>query len=98
MLVIRTALVTLVVAGTMTPARAQDPARVRSAVSAYTQANDTRILRELADLVAIPNLASDSVNIRRNAAHLAQMLERRGIAARAGEREGLRRRAGVRAR
>lgn len=63
------------------PAYAQDPARVRSAVRAYQQAHDVEIVRELADLLAIPNLASDSVNIRRNARHIAQMLERRGIRA-----------------
>jgi acetylornithine deacetylase/succinyl-diaminopimelate desuccinylase-like protein len=69
-------------------APAQDAARVRSAVRAYTQANDVHILRELADFVAIPNLASDSVNIRRNARHLVQMLERRGVTARLLETPG----------
>src|SRR4051794_29550903 len=63
-------------------AGAQDAARVRAAVQAYRQAHDVEIVRELADLLAIPNLASDSVNIRRNARHIVQMLERRGIAAR----------------
>jgi acetylornithine deacetylase/succinyl-diaminopimelate desuccinylase-like protein len=69
-------------------AGAQDAARVRGAVRAYQQANDIHILRELADLVAIPNLASDSVNIRRNARHIAQMLERRGASARLLETPG----------
>src|SRR3954467_3818210 len=60
-------------------ARAQDAAHVRSAVRAYQQAHDVEIVRELADFLAIPNLASDSVNIRRNARQLMTMLERRGI-------------------
>src|SRR3954467_11363849 len=59
-------------------ARAQDAAHVRSAVTAYQRAHDVEIVRELADFLAIPNLASDSVNIRRNAHRLVEMLERRG--------------------
>jgi acetylornithine deacetylase/succinyl-diaminopimelate desuccinylase-like protein len=52
------------------------------AIRAYRQAHGPAIVRELADLVAIPNLASDSANIRRNADHLVAMLERRGVRAR----------------
>jgi acetylornithine deacetylase/succinyl-diaminopimelate desuccinylase-like protein len=66
----------------------EDPVRVRSAVRAFQQANDAHIVRELAELLAIPNLASDSVNIRRNARHLVQMMERRGIRARLLETPG----------
>ncbi len=69
-------------------ARAQDPARVRSAVRAYQQANDVAIVRELSELLAIPNLASDSVNIRRNALQIVAMLERRGIRSRLLETPG----------
>jgi acetylornithine deacetylase/succinyl-diaminopimelate desuccinylase-like protein len=61
---------------------AQDPTRVRSGVRAYQQAHDVEIVRELAEFLAIPNLASDSINIRRNARHIVQMLERRGVRAR----------------
>lgn len=67
---------------------AQDPARVRGAVRAYQQANDVAIVRELAELLAIPNRASDSINIRRNARHIMQMLERRGIRAQLLETPG----------
>ena len=70
------------------PLGAQDAARVRSAVKAHQQANDVHILRELVDLLAIPNLASDSVNIRRNARQLMQMLERRGVRAQLLETPG----------
>jgi acetylornithine deacetylase/succinyl-diaminopimelate desuccinylase-like protein len=64
-----------------TVAEAQDAARVRGVVSAYIKANDTRILGDLAEFLAIPNLASDSVNIWRNARHLVRLLEARGIRA-----------------
>jgi acetylornithine deacetylase/succinyl-diaminopimelate desuccinylase-like protein len=63
---------------TAAAAGAQDPARVRSAVRAYQQAHDVEIVRDLVAFLAIPNLASDSVNIRRNARGIVEMLERRG--------------------
>jgi acetylornithine deacetylase/succinyl-diaminopimelate desuccinylase-like protein len=55
------------------------PNETRAKVRAYRQANEHKILRELIDLLAIPNLASDSANIRRNAAKLVEMLELRGV-------------------
>lgn len=61
---------------------------MRGAVNAYIQANDTRILSDLARFLAIPNLASDSVNIWRNARHLVQMLDARGIRAQLLEAPG----------
>lgn len=67
---------------------AQDASRVRAAVRAHQQANDVHILRELADFLAIPNLATDSTNIRRNARQLVQMLERRGARAQLLETPG----------
>jgi len=67
---------------------AQDAERVRSAVRAYQQAHDVEVVRELADFLAIPNLASDSVNIRRNARFIVAMLERRGIRAQLLESPG----------
>lgn len=67
---------------------AQDAARVRAAVAAYSRAHDVEIVRGLADFLAIPNLASDSINIRRNAQHILGMLQRRGISARLLESPG----------
>jgi acetylornithine deacetylase/succinyl-diaminopimelate desuccinylase-like protein len=87
-LVLRLLVLASIVAFLALPARAQDPARVRSAIRAYQQAHDVEIVRELADFLAIPNLASDSVNIRRNARHITQMLERRGIRAQLLETPG----------
>jgi acetylornithine deacetylase/succinyl-diaminopimelate desuccinylase-like protein len=49
------------------------------AVRAYRRANEHRLLREYVALLSIPNVASDRVNIRRNAAHISEMMRRRGI-------------------
>jgi acetylornithine deacetylase/succinyl-diaminopimelate desuccinylase-like protein len=65
------------------PAAAQDPdTSLVSRLRAHVSAAQPRILAEFVDLLSIPNLASDSANIRANAALLIRMLERRGIAAR----------------
>lgn len=52
---------------------------VRAAAREYRLHNESAILREFADLLAIPNLASDSAGIRRNADTLIAMLQRRGF-------------------
>src|ERR1043166_7433317 len=41
-----------------------DAAAIRSAAHTYRSAHEPAILREFSDLLSIPNLASDSVNIR----------------------------------
>jgi len=55
------------------------PAQVARQVRGYRMKNEDRIVRELTEFLAIPNVASDTVNIQRNAAHLVEMLEARGI-------------------
>ena len=50
-----------------------------SAVDTYIRAHQPAIVRELMELVAIPNVRSDLPNIRRNAEFLRQMLDRRGL-------------------
>jgi acetylornithine deacetylase/succinyl-diaminopimelate desuccinylase-like protein len=55
------------------------PAQVVQAVREYRRANEDRIVRELREFLAIPNVASDTPNIQRNAARLVEMLEARGI-------------------
>src|SRR3712207_2938552 len=45
----------------------------------YRRANEHRILREFVGLLSIPNVASDSENIRRNAARLVEMMAARGL-------------------
>jgi acetylornithine deacetylase/succinyl-diaminopimelate desuccinylase-like protein len=51
----------------------------RSRIDAYRSSHDVEIVRELSDFLAIRNLASDSINIRRNAQHLIALLSKRGI-------------------
>jgi acetylornithine deacetylase/succinyl-diaminopimelate desuccinylase-like protein len=55
---------------------------VAPAVRAWRVQHEAEIVRELATLVAIPNVASDAANIRRNAEFVRAMLERRGVSAR----------------
>ena len=63
-------------------AQASTPEGLRTAVRAYRSAHDVEIVHELSDFLAIPNLASDKVNIRRNAEHLLGMMKARSIEAR----------------
>jgi acetylornithine deacetylase/succinyl-diaminopimelate desuccinylase-like protein len=63
-------------------AQASSPEGLRSAVRAYRSAHDVEIVRELSDFLAIPNLATDKANIRKNAEHLLGMMKARGIEAR----------------
>src|SRR3981081_1200400 len=55
------------------------PAQVAEEVRNYRLNNEDRIIRELTEFLAIPNVASDTENIQKNAAHLVEMLEARGI-------------------
>jgi acetylornithine deacetylase/succinyl-diaminopimelate desuccinylase-like protein len=59
-----------------------DPARTASEARAWRQAHEGAIVREFADLLAIPNLASDKPNIEKNARAVQAILERRGVATR----------------
>ena len=62
---------------------APSPAQTdKSAVREYCNSHQGEILREFAELLAIPNVASDTPNIRRNASLLAAMMQRRGVDAR----------------
>jgi acetylornithine deacetylase/succinyl-diaminopimelate desuccinylase-like protein len=81
---LRSIAVTLVAAVYMCPAMAQKPAPIPPAqvvqeVRDYRTDHEDRIVRELAEFLAIPNVASDTPNIQRNAEHLVEMLEARGI-------------------
>ncbi len=48
-------------------------------VREYRRANEQQILAEFTTLLAIPNVASDTVNIRRNADRIMQMMKDRGL-------------------
>ena len=63
---------------------AQKPLRLTAAqvaqeVRDYRMNNEDRIIRELSDFLALPNIASDTANIQKNADHLVELLEARGI-------------------
>jgi len=51
-------------------------------VREYRRAHEQEIIREFMELLAIPNIASDRENIRRNAAALTAMMQRRKLAPR----------------
>lgn len=57
----------------------RSPAQIAEEVRAYRVANEGRIVRELVEFLAIPNVATDTANIQRNADKLIEMLEARGI-------------------
>src|SRR4029079_343322 len=52
-----------------------------SVIRDYRTASEHRILREFLDLLEIPNVASNSEGIARNAALISKMMEKRGITA-----------------
>jgi acetylornithine deacetylase/succinyl-diaminopimelate desuccinylase-like protein len=54
-------------------------AQLRRPVEQYVAARQQQILRELAELLSIPNVAADTDNVRRNAALLEGLLRRRGF-------------------
>lgn len=84
--------VILATAALVSPLAAQQTPRpvahVEQQVRTWIAHNESRVLRELVSLLAIPNLARDSVHIRRNADTLVAMLARRGITARRLESPG----------
>jgi acetylornithine deacetylase/succinyl-diaminopimelate desuccinylase-like protein len=68
------------------PLVAQDTLRPR--IVAFVDGHRDAIVRELVELLSIPNVASDTVNIRRNAEHLRAMFARRGFTAEVLETPG----------
>lgn len=50
-----------------------------AAARAHREKHEPAILAEFIELLALPNVASDTANIRRNAALIRQMLDRRGV-------------------
>jgi acetylornithine deacetylase/succinyl-diaminopimelate desuccinylase-like protein len=53
----------------------------RARVAVWVQAHQPAIVKELVDLLRVPNVAADKANIRKNAEHLRRMLSARGFAA-----------------
>jgi acetylornithine deacetylase/succinyl-diaminopimelate desuccinylase-like protein len=74
-------LATLILLLPVAATRAQPPSDLRAVVNAWVAAHQPQIVKELVDLLSIPNVASDRANIRRNAEHLRGMLTSRGFKA-----------------
>ncbi len=77
-------MVVMIAAVCVSAAVAQKPEAISSAqvvqeVRDYRMDNEDRIVRELAEFLSIPNVASDTPNIQKNAERLVEMLEARGI-------------------
>lgn len=71
----------LVALATLVPAAVAAQSSGRDVARAYREAHGPAIIRDFARLLAIPNNASDSVGIHRNAEYIRSQLERRGVAA-----------------
>jgi hypothetical protein len=52
---------------------------VALSVRNWREAHEQAILQEFMELLAIPNLAFDALNIQRNAAAVQKLLEQRGV-------------------
>ena len=48
-------------------------------VREFRRSNEHQILKEFTTLLSIPNVASDTVNIRKNAALIVEMMKQRGL-------------------
>jgi len=57
----------------------QAQTKVQQQVRSYRRANEQKILKEFTNLLAIPNVAADNANIRRNAAFIVEMMNQRGL-------------------
>ena len=57
-------------------------ASVRAATRQYRESHEAEIAREFVELLAIPDVASDTANIGRNATAVMAMLRRRGVTTR----------------
>src|SRR5688572_10564723 len=67
---------------------AVQPPDLRQTVQAHVKTHQRAIVGELTELLAIPNVAADRENIRRNATHLRDMLAKRGLRAEVLETDG----------
>jgi len=54
----------------------------RDQIRQWREAREPQIVQEFADLLKIPNVAADTLNLRRNATEIVAMLARRGVDAR----------------
>ena len=59
----------------------QSPPAWVGKVRGWVESNRQPVLRELTELLSIPNVAADRANIRRNAEHLRALFQKRGFSA-----------------
>ena len=71
-------------------AAAPTAAEIRNAVRTYREQHEPAIVGEFAQLLAIPNHATDAANIRKNAELIARSLRDRKVETRLLELEGAR--------
>jgi acetylornithine deacetylase/succinyl-diaminopimelate desuccinylase-like protein len=69
----------LIVPAPAFPAADPGAAAVRERVRSYRAAHEAAILEELSGLLSIPNVASDTANIEKNAERISLALRRRGV-------------------
>lgn len=65
-----------------------DADQVPEQVSKWRQSNEQQIVEQFADLLSIPNVASDKPNIRRNVDHISSLLTEAGMQVEVLELEG----------
>ena len=70
------------------PLAAEPPANLRATIDGWVQAHQKALVSSLVELLAIPNIAADRENIRRNAAWLRSRLTTSGFAAEILETSG----------
>jgi len=71
-----------------TAALPADPASVAEQTRQWRQAHEQDIIDGFAELLSLPNVASDTVNIRHNADYITRLMKRRGFDVRLLEVEG----------
>jgi len=65
--------------GQQVAAQERSATAIRNAVREYRQQHEVEIVRSYAQLLSLPNVASDTANIKRNADAISKMLEQRGF-------------------
>jgi acetylornithine deacetylase/succinyl-diaminopimelate desuccinylase-like protein len=76
---LRTAMLLAFVAGQTLFVCAQTGSTLREQVRSYRASHEPAITHEFVGLLSIPNVASDTDNIRKNADHIVAMLQQRGV-------------------
>src|SRR5262249_3592797 len=74
-----TGIAALLVAAFATAQTPRSPQQVRDLVREYRRQHEGAIVRDFAKLLALPNMASDTPNIRANASFIMGLLEQRGF-------------------